>query len=1357
MADIAILEGFLKHRDGRKWKQRWCVLKRSSPIADRLSMTLYKDRADKNKDGREKATHSLEDFCGIESGLVVDGVSNVMAIVCQQRVLLLAFESREKMLVWELKIRSTIGEGTWRFPVVIPSGSKFPTGPAMLHFYSNYFCLTHGVPPKLLWCWQLQGIRRYGAIAGGFSFEAGSKCGKGSGLFYIHTEEADSLQMLFNCVASGVPPPRMDLRGSLSHHPSTGVSPRVTVSPAHHRWLTGHQESVASEGIYTRYLGCSEDSLSLSSASSGASYGHATELTSESSSPVLRRNFSRKSYEHLNQDSNRSSSSSPKHLYDTPNKAKELYDTPRMHHAEIGIVRPMSQSQDMDQPFAMSSEEDLPLKVDSRSQSVGAVNYDVPKNLTKLAEKIPAVPSQGQDDHSHRRDTISSSDYMELGSDGASSLSDMKSLTDSAIDTASFSTDQDKRKSPDPDTADEVFECSDGTLKKDNSDGEEDTSECGDMDEDLDKLKQEDEKDQRITSPASPVPSSESGRGSQYEMMTPPGSVTGDSAIMEEEGMIGTYGTMAENQGHARQHSLKAYLQMKPMRSHSIGGAVGRKDGPEQWYQVPRELCSPTVGRRGQGRPLSRASSDETSSSSSPKSVPREGLVQEPLYQVPRKLCSMGQEEATGEDIYDNVAMKRWQLLKEKVLKEQEAEKEAEESAQRATQSHGGPVSSYEDMQPAMEKEAAVQERPKGAEGVHVAESYEAMEPRNISKNVPVMKESYESMVPGLKQQPVKGVEEEEGPQYENLPFWQQQKQQQLAMEAAQGQAEKSPINYEMMDVQFDEMPMADTYGAILGKTPVVEETYQVCPKGSLGGMSYEDMQPSILKKDPFCLLNPTPSSSGDSSKEFFTLPGRKVSHDSHESTDKFKTLKTFKGVPSPSLKRKVLPKELQGEYENVAGLIRGTQGLNIQGKGNGYEVMEVSNKGKTEMPSSDISAEIYQNLPSLTTSYKEGQKSTLKDIPAKEQYELMATLKEMEDYEKSHNSKGQKSTGGGVNNSKKRGAYMDMAQKVQKSSGKPRLQQLQGDLDDILSGETETDPTSPKLTRASSAPTKRISVKDAAQMYEVMTPNQSAEASQYRERCHTDPASPKPRSLKGTDSSFNYEVMNPEVTHAGDVLQRRHTDPPSGTPEKCTKEDVSQFPLKGSGKKKKHESSACTIERPRHGKSYGKVNRGKILKGGISESESESSGSQASINTQNTESGTMSPPTSPSHNPTAAQRLDIARSMAGSSGAMHSYMNIPPVSETEPTYMNLPSSHQHSAIVPEANYMNIPKSTEHIRKQLNYLSLDVYSMGGGVPGERDPTAYAEIDVTATQSAHKAGLQHAFHSRKELLKDKSDI
>ncbi|XP_078578924.1 uncharacterized protein LOC144863536 isoform X2 [Branchiostoma floridae x Branchiostoma japonicum] len=1336
MADIAILEGLLKHRDGRKWKQRWCVLKRSSPIADRLSMTLYKDRADKNKDGKEKATHSLEDFCGIESGLVVEGVSNVMAIICQQRVLLLAFESREKMLVWELKIRSTIGEA-WRFPVVIPSGSKFPTGPAMLHFYSNYFCLTHGVPPKLLWCWQLQGIRRYGAIAGGFSFEAGSKCGKGSGLFYIHTEEADSLQMLFNCVASGVPPPRMDLRGSLSHHPST--------------------ESVASEGIYTRYLGCSEDSLSLSSASSGASYGHATELASDSSSPVLRRNFSRKSYEdrHRDQDSNRSTSSSPKHLYDTPNKAKELYDTPRMHHAEIGIVRPMSQSQDApDQPFAMSSEEDLPLKVDSRTPSVGAVNYDVPKNLTKLAEKIPAVPSQGQDDQSHRRDTISS-DYMEIGSDGASSLSDMKSLTDSAIDTASFSTDPDKRKSPDPDTADEVFECSDGTLKKDNSDDEEDASECGDMEDDPDKLKQGDEKEQRITSPASPVPSSESGRGSQYEMMTPPGSVTGDSAIVEDEGMIGTYGTMAgqgaENQGHVRQHSLKAYLQMKPMRSHSIGGAVGRKDGPEQWYQVPRELCSPTVGRRGQGRPLSRASSDETSGSSSPKSFPKEGLIQEPLYQVPRKLCSVGQEDTAEEDIYNNVAVKRWQLLKERVLKEQEAEKEAEEAAKHATRSQGVPVSSYEDMQPAMEKEAAMLERHKGAEGTHVAESYEAMEPRSISKNVPVTPESYESMVPAHIQHPAKEGEEEDGPQYENLPFWQQQKQQHLTMEA-RGQTEKSPINYEMMDVQFDDMPMADTYGAILGKTPVVEETYQVCPKGALGAMSYEDMQPAILKKDPFCLLNTSPSS-GESQKEFFTLPGRKVSHDS-EAADKYKTMETFKGV-SPALKRKVLPKELQGEYENVAGLIRRTHGLTIpQNKGNGYEVMEVSNKGKSEIPSSDIPADIYQNVPSLTAAHKDVQKSTLKDIPVKEQYELMATLKEMEDYEKSHNSKGKKPTGGSLNNSKKREAYMDMAQKVQKSPGKPRLQQLQVDLDGILSGETETDPSSPKLTRASSAPTKRTTVKEAAQMYEVMTPNQSAEASQYRERCHTDPASPKPR-LKSTDNTFNYEVMNPEVTHAGEVLQRRHTDPPSGTQEKCTKEDVSQFPLKG--KKKKHDGSACTIERPRHGKSYGKVNRGKILKGSISESESESSGSQVSISTQNTESDTMSPPTSPSHNPTAAQRLDIARSMAGSLSAMHSYMNIQPVPESEPTYMNLPSSsHQHGAIVPEANYMNIPKSTEHIRKQLNYLSLDVYSLGGGAPGERDPTAYAEIDVTATKSAHKAGLQHA-HSRKELLKDNNNI
>uniref|UniRef100_A0A673CRF5 Docking protein 7 n=1 Tax=Sphaeramia orbicularis TaxID=375764 RepID=A0A673CRF5_9TELE len=65
-----------------------------------------------------------------------------------------------------------------------------------------------------------------------------------------------------------------------------------------------------------------------------------------------------------------------------------------------------------------------------------------------------------------------------------------------------------------------------------------------------------------------------------------------------------------------------------------------------------------------------------------------------------------------------------------------------------------------------------------------------------------------------------------------------------------------------------------------------------------------------------------------------------------------------------------------------------------------------------------------------------------------------------------------------------------------------------------------------------------------------------------------------------------------------------------------------------------------------------------------------------------------------------------------------------------------------------DVTYVNIPVSPTS-KKQLNYMELELQEPG---PGPRGPssTKYAQIDITATETAHKVGTQHALGRQEGL-------
>lgn len=85
-----------------------------------------------------------------------------------------------------------------------PPKSKVATGPARLHVQDHKFCLTAGVPPRLLGVWEIAHLRRYGVVDGKFCFEGGSRCGaRGEGLHVLGCGQASEVQQALQLASQG--------------------------------------------------------------------------------------------------------------------------------------------------------------------------------------------------------------------------------------------------------------------------------------------------------------------------------------------------------------------------------------------------------------------------------------------------------------------------------------------------------------------------------------------------------------------------------------------------------------------------------------------------------------------------------------------------------------------------------------------------------------------------------------------------------------------------------------------------------------------------------------------------------------------------------------------------------------------------------------------------------------------------------------------------------------------------------------------------------------------------------------------------------------------------------------------------
>ncbi|XP_030775998.1 protein Dok-7 isoform X2 [Rhinopithecus roxellana] len=272
MTEAALVEGQVKLRDGKKWKSRWLVLRKPSPVADCLLMLVYKDKSERSKGLRERSSLTLEDICGLEPGLPYEGLAHTLAIVCLSQAVMLGFDSHEAMCAWDARIRYALGE-VHRFHVTVAPGTKLESGPATLHLCNDILVLARDIPPAVMGQWKLSDLRRYGAVPSGFIFEGGTRCGYWAGVFFLSSAEGEQISFLFDCIVRGISPTKgpFGLRPVLPDPSPPGPS---TV-----------EERVAQEALETLQLekrlsllshagqpGSGGDDRSLSSSSSEASH-----------------------------------------------------------------------------------------------------------------------------------------------------------------------------------------------------------------------------------------------------------------------------------------------------------------------------------------------------------------------------------------------------------------------------------------------------------------------------------------------------------------------------------------------------------------------------------------------------------------------------------------------------------------------------------------------------------------------------------------------------------------------------------------------------------------------------------------------------------------------------------------------------------------------------------------------------------------------------------------------------------------------------------------------------------------------------------------------------------------------------
>ncbi|KAL9973371.1 hypothetical protein ACROYT_G019822 [Oculina patagonica] len=204
--NMDLIEGRVRYRKGKKWKVRWAVLRRVNPATDVLNLVMYPDRhGDQAHAGvRHKALLSLKGFSGLHVLNKMDKHFNVIVIITTDDVIPMSFEAIDQRTEWLTILQGHFGKEK-AFQGIVPHKQKIKAGEAVLRFYSTFFSLTKKDNYRLIGHWKFTALPKYGAVEGGFAFQARPDSPTGDKLFtyFFATRSGREIQQLFDNVCRG--------------------------------------------------------------------------------------------------------------------------------------------------------------------------------------------------------------------------------------------------------------------------------------------------------------------------------------------------------------------------------------------------------------------------------------------------------------------------------------------------------------------------------------------------------------------------------------------------------------------------------------------------------------------------------------------------------------------------------------------------------------------------------------------------------------------------------------------------------------------------------------------------------------------------------------------------------------------------------------------------------------------------------------------------------------------------------------------------------------------------------------------------------------------------------------------------
>ncbi|PAA77517.1 hypothetical protein BOX15_Mlig032442g3 [Macrostomum lignano] len=216
-----VVSGKIKLLSNKKWKQRFCVVAKTD-FAGSVKLFVYKEASDYKKSADLSAQAPYDTVYGLDSVSSSDKSPVMAAIVltCEDRLVLLGFNSYSDLTFWLEKISNCVQDASYRARFIKCESIGKPTqqqlcpsggGGGRLHVQPSRLCFysepadSHGG----LAVWPLQFIKRYmvNEAMRCFVFEGDVGCGQVRGMQYFQCDRRHQLylDMKAACVSKPLP------------------------------------------------------------------------------------------------------------------------------------------------------------------------------------------------------------------------------------------------------------------------------------------------------------------------------------------------------------------------------------------------------------------------------------------------------------------------------------------------------------------------------------------------------------------------------------------------------------------------------------------------------------------------------------------------------------------------------------------------------------------------------------------------------------------------------------------------------------------------------------------------------------------------------------------------------------------------------------------------------------------------------------------------------------------------------------------------------------------------------------------------------------------------------------------------